>query len=139
MAQTCIGLCERLKTVSVKNGLRYSSGQKRCSLCAHYFYIDGCRCPCCKTRLRSKPRSRHKNKNFENGWFHASCTASLYFTQYLNPVTWHFLRTRISYFLMYSSWNIEFYACKNEWPDGCESWSKKNRLLEMIWACIRTQ
>jgi len=70
MAQTCIGLCERLKTIPVKNGLRYSTGQKRCSLCAHYFYIDSCRCPCCKTRLRSKPRSRHKNKNFGNSWFY---------------------------------------------------------------------
>jgi len=51
MAQTCNGLCERLKTSSIKNKLRYSTGQKRCSLCAHYFSTEEIRCPCCKTRL----------------------------------------------------------------------------------------
>ena len=60
MAQTCIGLCERLKTIPTKNNLRYKTGQKRCSLCAHYFYTEDPRCPCCKTRLRVKPRNRNR-------------------------------------------------------------------------------
>jgi len=51
MGQMCKGLCERLKSISVKNNLRYSTGQKRCSLCAHYFYTEDNSCPCCKTRL----------------------------------------------------------------------------------------
>ena len=62
MAQICIGLCERLKSPPMKNRLRYRSGQKRCSLCANYFHTENPRCPCCKTRLRSKVRSRHKQK-----------------------------------------------------------------------------
>ena len=66
MAQTCNGLCERLKTIPVKNGLRYKTGQKRCSLCAHYFYTEDARCPCCKTRLRSKARNHNRKlKNLE--------------------------------------------------------------------------
>lgn len=66
MAQICNGLCERLKTTSIKNSLRYQTGQKRCSLCAQYFYTEDVRCPCCTTRLRSKPRTRHKKlKNLE--------------------------------------------------------------------------
>ena len=66
MGQICIGLCEHLKTAPMKNQLRYRSGQKRCSLCAHYFDTKDPRCPCCKTRLRSKARSRKtKLKNLE--------------------------------------------------------------------------
>ena len=66
MAQTCVGSCERLKSSPMKNNLRYSTGHKRCSLCAHYFHTKDPRCPCCKTRLRSKARSRHKKtKNLE--------------------------------------------------------------------------
>ena len=64
MAQTCNGLCERLKTAPTKNSLRYKMGQKRCSLCAHFFHIEGNRCPCCKTILRSKPRNQ--NRKFKN-------------------------------------------------------------------------
>lgn len=63
MVQICIGLCERLKTAPMRNNLRYQAGQKRCSLCAHYFNTEDSRCPCCKTRLRSKPRSRKSKLN----------------------------------------------------------------------------
>ena len=62
MAQICIGLCERLKSNPIRNNLRYSTGQKRCSLCAYFFHTEESRCPCCKTRLRSKPRTRHRGK-----------------------------------------------------------------------------
>ena len=60
MGQTCIGLCDRVKTVTMSTSLRYEAGQKRCSLCAHFFYTKESRCPCCKTRLRSKPRNKNK-------------------------------------------------------------------------------
>lgn len=63
MAQTCIGLCDRLKSTSIRNGLRYLTGQKRCSLCASFFYTEENRCPCCKTRLRTKARSRNRSQN----------------------------------------------------------------------------
>ena len=64
MGQICYGLCERLKSLSIKNNLRYKTGQKRCSLCAHYFITDESRCPCCKTRLRTKPRSKKRKLEY---------------------------------------------------------------------------
>ena len=58
MGQTCHGLCERLKSISIRNSLRYTMGQKRCSLCAHFFITDEIRCPCCSALLRTKPRNK---------------------------------------------------------------------------------
>lgn len=60
MVQICNGLCERLKSAPMKNSLRYKSGQKRCTLCAQYFYTEDAKCPCCMTRLRSKPRNQNR-------------------------------------------------------------------------------
>ncbi|PBO84893.1 MAG: hypothetical protein COA77_07330 [Thaumarchaeota archaeon] len=60
MVQMCNGLCERLKVTSTRNGLRYKLGQKRCSLCAQFFSTTEISCPCCKTRLRSKPKNRNR-------------------------------------------------------------------------------
>ena len=60
MGQICHGLCERLKSTSIRNNLRYKMGHKRCSLCAHFFITDEIRCPCCKTRLRVKPRTKKR-------------------------------------------------------------------------------
>jgi len=40
------------------NNLRYKSGQKRCGLCDCYFASNEVFCPCCKTKLRSKPRNK---------------------------------------------------------------------------------
>ncbi|MEK0336135.1 MAG: hypothetical protein QQN41_01725 [Nitrosopumilus sp.] len=60
MGQTCHGLCERLKSHSIKNNLRYQMGHKRCSLCALFFVTDEIRCPCCQTKLRVKPRTRKR-------------------------------------------------------------------------------
>ena len=60
MGQTCHGLCEHLKSHSIKNNLRYQMGHKRCSLCALFFITDEIRCPCCQTKLRVKPRTRKR-------------------------------------------------------------------------------
>ena len=58
MAQTCKGLCIRFKPSSFAGNLRYKIGQKWCSLCALFFITEEVMCPCCRTRLRSKPRSK---------------------------------------------------------------------------------
>ncbi|QLH06240.1 hypothetical protein C5F50_03470 [Nitrosopumilus ureiphilus] len=58
MGQICKGICERLKPNSMPNNLRYKSGQKRCGLYNCFLEYEGAFCPCCKTRLRSKPRSK---------------------------------------------------------------------------------
>lgn len=58
MGQTCNGICHSLKADSFTNKLRYKIGQKWCSLCALFFITEENSCPCCKTRLRTKPRSK---------------------------------------------------------------------------------
>ena len=58
MVQMCKGICERIKSTSFTNNLRYKIGQKWCSLCALFFFTEENTCPCCKTRLRTKARSK---------------------------------------------------------------------------------
>ncbi|HSG82997.1 MAG TPA: hypothetical protein VLA08_00375 [Nitrosopumilus sp.] len=58
MAQTSKGLSERQKLVSFTNNLRYKIGQKWCSLCGLFLLIEENTCPCSKTRLRTKARSK---------------------------------------------------------------------------------
>ncbi|PWU79850.1 MAG: hypothetical protein DLM72_15255 [Candidatus Nitrosopolaris wilkensis] len=55
---TCIGICTRYKAIrpATVGGLRYSMGQKRCQICEIFLYVEGLYCPCCKYRLRTKPR-----------------------------------------------------------------------------------
>ena len=61
MGQVCYGLCERqIKSTPIRNNMRYKMGQKRCSLCASFFITNENRCPCCKTRLRVKPRTKKR-------------------------------------------------------------------------------
>ena len=58
MAQVCTGQCSRFKSITFTTNLRYQIGTKWCSLCALFFMTKENTCPCCKTRLRSKPRSK---------------------------------------------------------------------------------
>ena len=60
VAQFCKGICERKKALSRPNNLRYKSGQKRCGNCDCYFDTTEITCPCCTTRLRTKPRNKRK-------------------------------------------------------------------------------
>jgi hypothetical protein len=36
--------------------IRYSIGQKRCQICELFIEFDGVLCPCCNSRLRTRPR-----------------------------------------------------------------------------------
>ncbi|PIN83868.1 MAG: hypothetical protein COV65_02415 [Nitrosopumilales archaeon CG11_big_fil_rev_8_21_14_0_20_33_24] len=60
MAQSCKGLCIRSKSSSHTNCVRfrYKVGQKFCSCCALFLHTKEFTCSCCKTRLRSKPKSK---------------------------------------------------------------------------------
>ena len=58
LTQICKGICEQKKAFSMPNNLRYKSGQKRCGRCNCYFYTEDNNCPCCTTKLRTKPRSK---------------------------------------------------------------------------------
>jgi len=72
MVQTCSGICTKLQSKSMPNGLRYQSGHKWCSLCALFFLTQDYACPCCKTRLRSKRRRKT--------WFKKGCFMDYFFT-----------------------------------------------------------
>lgn len=55
----CKGGCEKYRAdVKMKNGLRYKTGQKRCSNCDLFMFWDGVKCPCCNTTLRITPKSK---------------------------------------------------------------------------------
>lgn len=58
MAQVCRGMCEQLRVTTFTDKLHYKRGQKWCSRCARFFLVDNIVCPCCKTRLRTKPRNK---------------------------------------------------------------------------------
>ena len=63
MTQTCTGLCSRFKPNKLPGNTRYKIGQKWCSLCGLFFFSEEFTCPCCKTKLRSKPKNRkYRNK-----------------------------------------------------------------------------
>ena len=54
----CNGLCYHYEAQGKVHNYRYKVGQKRCSTCQVYMVIDDAKCPCCKTTLRTKPRSK---------------------------------------------------------------------------------
>ena len=54
---TCKGVCDSYKAKRVAGMGRYASGQKRCQICEIFIDWDGRWCPCCKYRLRAKPRN----------------------------------------------------------------------------------
>jgi hypothetical protein len=56
---TCRGICIRHKTQKpASNFSRYLNGQKRCQGCNLFLKWDGLWCPCCSTKLRTRPRSQ---------------------------------------------------------------------------------
>lgn len=46
--------CDRYRV----RGAAYASGVKRCTICSVYMDYSGTFCPCCNTKLRTKPRAR---------------------------------------------------------------------------------
>jgi hypothetical protein len=55
---TCRGICTRYRVTRPALGIgRYAAGQKRCQLCEIFLEWDGLICPCCRYRLRLKPRN----------------------------------------------------------------------------------
>lgn len=54
---TCKGTCSRHQAIKPNGAGRYESGQKRCQECEIFINADGYRCPCCNSKLRTKPRN----------------------------------------------------------------------------------
>ena len=62
-AQCCDRICDKYKvTGRDSNGNFYWNGVKRCSSCEVRIFWEGRFCPCCKTRLRSKPVHQRASK-----------------------------------------------------------------------------
>ncbi|WP_048114736.1 hypothetical protein [Nitrosopumilus adriaticus] len=50
----CRGICERYRS----ENKRYGYGVKRCTSCDAYLEYGGIQCPCCRTHLRAKRKSK---------------------------------------------------------------------------------
>ncbi len=48
---SCRGICKQHKA-----SRGYANGQKRCQECNLFIKWDGAFCPCCRHRLRNRPR-----------------------------------------------------------------------------------
>ena len=61
---TCNEICLKFKAVkSTKKNTRYALGQKRCNACGVFMEWEGITCPCCGSKLRTRPRgSRYRTK-----------------------------------------------------------------------------
>jgi hypothetical protein len=53
----CKGICIRHKASGP-----YATGNKRCQQCELFIKWDGIRCPCCRYKLRTRPRNFSKTK-----------------------------------------------------------------------------
>jgi len=61
----CRGICDKYRPVRWDHReKRYLSGQKRCQICELFIVWVGIFCPCCKARLRSRPRNLPHRENF---------------------------------------------------------------------------
>ncbi|MCH9658383.1 hypothetical protein K0U27_06770 [archaeon] len=57
MGQICKGICKRFEGEKISNGLKYSSGYKRCTNCSLFVKTVDIRCPCCNVKLRTRSRT----------------------------------------------------------------------------------
>ena len=59
----CKGTCHKFHHNIMRKGGIYANGNKRCQVCEIFINYNGLRCPCCRYRLRTKPRNkRYKEK-----------------------------------------------------------------------------
>jgi len=63
---SCRGLCTRYKVkVSSRNPTYYAGDVKRCARCMLYISWHEFKCPCCGTKLRTKPKRPNKYNEFK--------------------------------------------------------------------------
>ena len=58
MGICCKGVCTNYKHTSIHNGMKYAYGLKRCTECRIFMDIQDIRCPCCRTKLRTRARNK---------------------------------------------------------------------------------
>jgi hypothetical protein len=49
---SCNGICLRYRASN-----NYANGQKRCKICEQFITWNGLMCPCCRHKLRTRPRN----------------------------------------------------------------------------------
>lgn len=68
---TCRRICKKYKVTRLHSfGSRYANGQVRCSVCEVFLKDSDCKiygrlglyCPCCKIKVRTKPRTTILNE-----------------------------------------------------------------------------
>ena len=57
---SCKGICIRYRASN-----NYANGQKRCKICEQFVKWNGLMCPCCKHKLRTRPRDPKLNEKFK--------------------------------------------------------------------------
>jgi len=60
---TCREICLKLKILKPRNTSPYALGLKLCTHCEIFLKWSGEICPCCKTKLRTIPRSKAQKEN----------------------------------------------------------------------------
>lgn len=64
---TCKGICTRYRAANSWDAKsHYISGHKRCQICQIFVESEGLRCPCCRNRLRTKPRNKKYKDRYNN-------------------------------------------------------------------------
>jgi hypothetical protein len=54
---SCKGICVRYRASN-----NYANGQKRCKICEQFVKWNGLMCPCCRHKLRTRPRNPKLNE-----------------------------------------------------------------------------
>ena len=63
----CNGICDRHKPFNPpRMGSRYKLGYKRCTVCDIFLEVEGYRCPCCHTILRTHYRQSEYKRRYDN-------------------------------------------------------------------------
>jgi hypothetical protein len=58
MVYICKGYCEGMEAQTTINNKRYEAGQKFCSICGLFLYLNSPRCLCCGSLARTKSRNK---------------------------------------------------------------------------------
>ncbi|WP_420545275.1 hypothetical protein [Nitrosopumilus sp.] len=62
----CNGICHRYKVTKGRNtDSWYRQGAKRCTFCDVYMGWEGLWCPCCRHRLRSRPKASQYRQKYQ--------------------------------------------------------------------------
>jgi len=64
---TCRGIHDKYKRTRRVGNSNYLNGNKRCNHCEVFLAWSGLYCPCCKLKLRTKPRNKYYKEKINRG------------------------------------------------------------------------